>query len=85
MSKQEPKYVYLLLNIVEYHGGTRGIELGVYTSLKQAEARWKKYLEENSEEGEEQAPDDYLGKKIMKIPLNMQAENWCGKSVSGVQ
>ena len=35
--------VYLLLNIMNYHGGTRGMELGIFGTLEKAICAWHAY------------------------------------------
>ena len=72
MFLKKTEYAYLLLHILDYHGGTRGSELGIYKTKKLAMDAWKLYKKEEMNR-------DIKG-KIVKIKMNDKPETWCGSS-----
>ena len=77
--------VYLLLHIIPYHGGTRGMELGIYDSEEQCLKAWKKYKryrltkEERLELQNDICSDNYG--KIVSFSLNHKPKEWAGNTV----
>lgn len=63
----QKKLFYLLLEIQEYHGGTRGMTLGLYSSIEEAKAAWFEQKRDDVICSHEQFDDE-------KIPTDKQVE-----------
>lgn len=73
--------VYLLLHIIPYHGGTRGMELGIYDSVKECEKAWTRYKRYTlRKEGQAELGDDNYG-KIESFEMNGKPREWAGQTV----
>jgi hypothetical protein len=65
---------FLLVYVYEYHGGSRGTQLGIYSSVDKARNAWKEYLEDDEEMKQkvEKLNGDYqvFGPKIIKYQVD---------------
>jgi len=66
--------VFFLKAIIPYHGGTRGMDLGCYSSLDKAKSAWSQYKGEND--------DDEDSHKGVITELHLDAAPYCWAKVS---
>lgn len=64
--------VYLLIIEVDYHGGTRPINLGIYSSIEKAKKAWYKYKEDCA---------DYEDWEIREVIMDEEADDCVGSPI----
>jgi hypothetical protein len=76
--------MFLLKQIIEYHGGTRGMDIGLYQTCEEAKRAWKAYkLERETPDSDYDSETDtgYPGYptkngKIVEIEVGAPATEW---------
>ena len=72
--------MYVLVYCMEYRGGSRGSQLGVYSSVEKAVKAWKKFVDSDEDLKEEVkglgGDYDVLGPKILKFTVDAVPEEY---------